>query len=468
MTTLAEHMIVAGADNRPLMLEKTTYNSWQNRMLLYIKRKEHGRMMLNSIEHGPLVYGTIEVDGVTRTKKYEELTDAEKLQDDCDVKATNIILQVIPQQPSVLLTVYPSPAMSQQPQAEFPQLDSGLAVPSFLPDDLPIQETRLPFKMVGLQSNKSRGDMVRVLLIDDLDAFDSDCDEAPLPFKMVGLQSNKSRGDMVRVLLIDDLDAFDSDCDEAPCAKAVLMANLFETESAVAQNTAPTEQQNAVIMSVFEETPNLVAKCNDESIQNKNVNGSLTAKLESLSKNVKDNESLKTTIVVLKTQSKEKEAKYIDKKIDFEKKIKELENIIFKVGQSVQTMHMLMKPQVFYDDTHKQALSSQVERKKVVAVTPMNKTRNVSGSQSKNNTKKNRILPAASSNKKNNTVEVHPRKVMSSSNNMNHVALCNANFKHAVKDANSNFLPVLKEFRSEIQVELPSGVVLVKSCGYLS
>ncbi|GJU36497.1 hypothetical protein Tco_1184851 [Tanacetum coccineum] len=63
MTTLAEHMIVAGADNRPPMLEKSMYNSWQN------------------------------LDGVIRTKKYEELKDAEKLQDDCDVKATNIILQ---------------------------------------------------------------------------------------------------------------------------------------------------------------------------------------------------------------------------------------------------------------------------------------------------------------------------------------------------------------------------------------
>ncbi|GJZ80222.1 hypothetical protein Tco_0645216 [Tanacetum coccineum] len=50
-------------------------------------------MILNSIDNGPLVYGTIEKDSVTRPKKYEELTAAEKLQDDCDVKATNIILQ---------------------------------------------------------------------------------------------------------------------------------------------------------------------------------------------------------------------------------------------------------------------------------------------------------------------------------------------------------------------------------------
>ncbi|GJV80230.1 putative reverse transcriptase domain-containing protein [Tanacetum coccineum] len=51
MTTLAEFMIIVGADNRPPMLEKSL------------------------------------------TKKYEELSIAEKLQADCDLKATNIVLQ---------------------------------------------------------------------------------------------------------------------------------------------------------------------------------------------------------------------------------------------------------------------------------------------------------------------------------------------------------------------------------------
>ncbi|GJY71101.1 hypothetical protein Tco_0474804 [Tanacetum coccineum] len=84
MTTLAEHMIVAGAENRPPMLDKTMYNSWQSRMFLYIKEKKNGRMMLESIENGPLVYPTIEENGAIRPKKYAELTEQEMLQDDCD------------------------------------------------------------------------------------------------------------------------------------------------------------------------------------------------------------------------------------------------------------------------------------------------------------------------------------------------------------------------------------------------
>ncbi|GKE08233.1 hypothetical protein Tco_1411784 [Tanacetum coccineum] len=62
-------------------------------MELYMQNREHGRMILESIEHGPLIWPTIEENGVTRTKKYEELFATEKIQADCDLKATNIILQ---------------------------------------------------------------------------------------------------------------------------------------------------------------------------------------------------------------------------------------------------------------------------------------------------------------------------------------------------------------------------------------
>ncbi|GJV40777.1 hypothetical protein Tco_1419217 [Tanacetum coccineum] len=78
MSTSAEHMIVAGAENGPPMLDKSMYNSWQSRMLLYIKGKKNGRMMLESIENGPIVYPTIEENGQIRKKKYAELTESKK------------------------------------------------------------------------------------------------------------------------------------------------------------------------------------------------------------------------------------------------------------------------------------------------------------------------------------------------------------------------------------------------------
>nr|GFB67279.1 hypothetical protein [Tanacetum cinerariifolium] len=49
-----------------------------------------------SVESGPLLWPTIEENRVTRLKKYSELLTTEAIQADCDVKATNIILQGLP------------------------------------------------------------------------------------------------------------------------------------------------------------------------------------------------------------------------------------------------------------------------------------------------------------------------------------------------------------------------------------
>ncbi|GJS95053.1 hypothetical protein Tco_0802021 [Tanacetum coccineum] len=93
MTTLAEHIIIARTENHPPMLEKSMYDSWASRIRLFIKGKKNGRMMLDSIDEGPLVYPTVVgEDGQTRPKKYSKLTEAQQLQDDCNVQATNIIL----------------------------------------------------------------------------------------------------------------------------------------------------------------------------------------------------------------------------------------------------------------------------------------------------------------------------------------------------------------------------------------
>ncbi|GKD72085.1 retrovirus-related pol polyprotein from transposon TNT 1-94 [Tanacetum coccineum] len=93
MTTLADKAILSGADNRPPMLEKDMYDSWKSIMELYMMNRQHGRMILESVESGPLIRPIIEENGVTKPKKYSELSATEAIQADCDIKATNIILQ---------------------------------------------------------------------------------------------------------------------------------------------------------------------------------------------------------------------------------------------------------------------------------------------------------------------------------------------------------------------------------------
>ncbi|GKB65423.1 hypothetical protein Tco_0921609 [Tanacetum coccineum] len=61
MSTMPENAITARAENRPPMLERSQYDSWQSRMLLYIRGKEHGMQLLDSVKNDPFQFGTVEV-----------------------------------------------------------------------------------------------------------------------------------------------------------------------------------------------------------------------------------------------------------------------------------------------------------------------------------------------------------------------------------------------------------------------
>ncbi|GJT97127.1 retrovirus-related pol polyprotein from transposon TNT 1-94 [Tanacetum coccineum] len=162
----------------------------------------------------------------------------------------------------------------------------------------------------------------------------------------------------------DDLDAYDSDCDEISTTKAILMANfssfgldvlskneihgdsniilysqyLIESQNADVQDTNSSTQQDALILSVFKQLSNQVTNCNKVNNDNLIANESLFAELERYKEWVKmleerqnvdlEKELLTKTFNVFKNEYKEKEAKNIDTKISLEKKVKELDNII--------------------------------------------------------------------------------------------------------------------------------------------
>nr|GEX12359.1 integrase, catalytic region, zinc finger, CCHC-type, peptidase aspartic, catalytic [Tanacetum cinerariifolium] len=84
MTTLVDKAILSGADNHLPMLEKDMYDSWKSQMELYMMNRQHGRMILKSVENGPLLRPTIKENSVIRPKKYSELSAMKAIQADCD------------------------------------------------------------------------------------------------------------------------------------------------------------------------------------------------------------------------------------------------------------------------------------------------------------------------------------------------------------------------------------------------
>nr|GEV95508.1 hypothetical protein [Tanacetum cinerariifolium] len=111
------------------------------------------------------------------------------------------------------------------------------------------------------------------------------------------------------------------------------------------QNSNSPAQQDALILYVIEQLKTQVVNCTKINLDNK--------------EHLKENESLMQTVTLLKNDFQKEESRNIDREIALEKQIKELNNIVFKRNQSAQTVHMLTKPQFFYDHTTIQALGFQ-------------------------------------------------------------------------------------------------------------
>nr|GEV89742.1 hypothetical protein [Tanacetum cinerariifolium] len=135
------------------MLEKDMYDSWKSIMELYMMNRQHERMILESVQNGSLIWPTIEENSVTRPRKYTKLTPTKAIQADCDVKATNIILQGLPPEVYTLLHAYLGQhefhanevrlmhERNSDPLAmvaTYQMTNSGLTVPLFKKGDNPI------------------------------------------------------------------------------------------------------------------------------------------------------------------------------------------------------------------------------------------------------------------------------------------------------------------------------------------
>nr|GEZ28717.1 hypothetical protein [Tanacetum cinerariifolium] len=188
----------------------------------------------------------------------------------------------------------------------------------------------------------------------------------------------------------DDLDDYDSDYDELNSAKIALMANLshYDSDNLAEKSTLPAFQDDLIIY-VIEQLKTQVVNCTKINQDNKQVNELLTVELEryrnqervlkelknddkastsyepsleiknlkhTLSEHLKEKESLEKKITLLKNDFQKEESRNIDRELALEKQVKELNNIVFKRSQSAQTVHMLTKPQVFYNHSTRQAL----------------------------------------------------------------------------------------------------------------
>ncbi|GJR35810.1 hypothetical protein Tco_1211494 [Tanacetum coccineum] len=467
MTTLVDKAILSGVDTRPPMLKKDM------------------------------------------PRKYSELTHADAIQADCDVKSppygspyqsqhystnqsstplsitypsndyqSSVYHNVYSPTPSIPQLEYAPTVNQQLQQPEFSQLDLGLNIPVFKQGDDPIDAINHMMSFLSAvvtssypttnnQLRNSSNPRQQATINDGrvtLQPGKDPCLNSALNLKGSGMihdlgiaegQATQSIITHNAAYQADDLDAYDSDCDELNTAKVALMANLShygsdalaevhnpdnvdnnminqgvqvmpsseqssvvnhseteitsdnniipysqnvkETQQSVVQNSNSSAQQDALILYVIKQLKTQVINCTKINLDNKSVNDTLIAELErykeqvkvlkkgqnvetksrdnvidsheqnaeldrlkqTLSEQLREKKSLKKTFTVLKNDFKKKEYRNIDREIALENKIKLIDNIVYKRDQSAQTVHMLTKPKFFYDHSTKQALGFQ-------------------------------------------------------------------------------------------------------------
>ncbi|GJW15734.1 retrovirus-related pol polyprotein from transposon TNT 1-94 [Tanacetum coccineum] len=451
--TLAEYMILSGADNRPPMLDKDF----------------------------PLIWPTIEENGVTRTKKYVELSVAEKIQADCDMKATNIIIQGLPadiyslvnhhrvntkflnslppewskfvtdvklvkvlhstnfdqlheyikqhelhanevrllrernQDPLAFvsnqqmtpphfntyqssynnpqiqqqfppsqygsihpnqhysstytsqpqfnhsLIAYQSPQVTTQPITESPLVNSDFVVPVFSPGDDPIaclNKAMVFLTVVASSSNATssggnntsrQARVVKCYNCQGEGHMARKCTQPKRPRNEAWYKDKEmlAEAQEARQILDEEQLAFltDPGVPDGQAAQIIIPNNVLHSET----NLNDVENQGVHAIQDFEQTPvvgftdnkaqqdsmilSVIEQMSEQMINHEKL--ALKEQVDSLeqtlSKQIKEKECLLQTFTVFKSESKEKEDKYMENKIDLEKKIKELDNILFKV-----------------------------------------------------------------------------------------------------------------------------------------
>nr|GEU80276.1 hypothetical protein [Tanacetum cinerariifolium] len=99
------------------MLDRTDFASWKQRIRLYCRGKENGVNILNSIDEGPFLMGTIRepiaegTEGAThlgpeRPRIYSDLSPEEKDRYNAYIRATTILLQGLPKDIYILINHY--------------------------------------------------------------------------------------------------------------------------------------------------------------------------------------------------------------------------------------------------------------------------------------------------------------------------------------------------------------------------
>nr|GEY86544.1 integrase, catalytic region, zinc finger, CCHC-type, peptidase aspartic, catalytic [Tanacetum cinerariifolium] len=374
-----------GSKNCPPMLNKENYVPWSSRLIQYAKSRPNGKLILNSIINGPYVRRMIPEPGdpnrkvpvneIFHVQTDYELTEKELKQIEADDQAIQTILLGLPKD---IYAAVDSCETAQEICFENANQNSN---------------GKGNLVAARVEGNATRHNAAAADL-DEIEEVNANC------ILMANLQQASTSGTQTDKAPVYDSNGSAEVHNYEDCYDNEIF-NMFTQEEQYTKLLEPIpkphqvpQNDNNVIFEVFsveqsgriveqhpaniEETPVLydslynnlaieVEKVNTVNRKLRETNAELTTELARYKNQEKFFEIKKSTVSSLLEEKKKlnsdfkiREDELLDKQIQLEKKIKELDNILVKTGQSIQTIHMLSpKPDSFYHIEQKMVLGYQ-------------------------------------------------------------------------------------------------------------
>nr|GEZ70822.1 hypothetical protein [Tanacetum cinerariifolium] len=301
MAKLSEDIQSAGSDTRPLMLDRSDFESWQQRIRLYCKEQDNGENILKSIDEGPfkmgkftktLAEGALHL-GPERDRVVSDLTPEEK--DRLNrVQGNNARGAVTARNGGVQNRVDNTFLVKQSLLNYF---KDKMLLMQAQENGVVLDEEHLLF-LTGGQANTFDANMTQVqdltfnadnvFQADQCDAFDFDVDDDPIAQTMfmenlsttVHHEAHEMQNDVQLNYVVDSDAEYTSDC------------NIITYDQYVKNNTDQVVQSdvssvpNEALMMIINDMHKQATQCLLANNQNKVVNESLTAELVRYNKQV--------------------------------------------------------------------------------------------------------------------------------------------------------------------------------------
>ncbi|GKA53344.1 hypothetical protein Tco_0746659 [Tanacetum coccineum] len=405
-----QDIYAAGSENRPSMLNKENYVSWSSRLLRYAKSRPNGKLIYNSIMNGPYVKRMIPEPGDPgrtvpmmkgsdigiQEKKAKLFNEWERFTSTDGESIESYYHRFL----KLMNDFKRNKHFPEKIATDYTQLYNFLKYNQKEVDELTVKRLAKSQDLLALMANSNNSFKYPVPRPDLPSSRNQVVQNA---VQNPGVQNVRNQNGVIVVLDIahqngngnvvavqDEGNVNGNNCNQIRCYNCRGLGYLarnctvrprrrdvayLQTQLLIAQ------KEEAGIQLQAEEFDFMAAVEDLDEIKEVNANCILMANLQQASTSGKQITALNEEISNLNKQlSKEKstvsslqeekkrlksdfkirEDELLDKQIQLENKVKELDNILIKTGQSIQTMHMLSpKPDSFYHTEQKMALGYQ-------------------------------------------------------------------------------------------------------------